>query len=305
MLYASTLRCRTVDVFIEAFELEMTQSRALALVHVAVGLFGLAGLFGKLVAADATVIVFGRTLFAAIALAPVAFWFGRNTSRRPPFGKLLGLGVLLALHWITFFLAIQTSTVAIGLLTFASFPIFTLLLELLTRQRSGRWTDGTLTLAVVTGLILITPQLSWDSSAFRGALWGVLSGFTFALLTLANRHMVRRHSVLSIALWQYVGAAACLAPFAALELIKLPPGELLLLVLLGVVFTAAAHAMFVSGLRRITAHTASLLSTLEPVYGIAVAWFLLDEVPEIRVLAGGSVILATAVAASVMRAEDT
>lgn len=283
----------------------MTQNRALVLVHVAVAFFGLAGLFGKLVAADATVIVFGRTLFAALALAPMAYWFNRGGNGHAPTYALLGLGVLLAVHWVTFFLAIQIATVAIGLLTYASFPLFTLLLELAFRQRSWRWIDLILTAAVVAGLALITPQLSWESSVFRGALWGLLSGFTFALLTLANRHMVKHHSVYSIALWQYLGAAICLAPFATLELVALPPGELLLLVLLGVVFTSAAHGFFVAGLRRITAHTASLLASLEPIYGIAAAWLLLDEAPELRVLAGGLIILTTAVAATLIRTEDT
>lgn len=279
----------------------MSQSRALLLLHIAVVFFGLAGLFGKLVAASAVTIVFGRTLFAALALAPLAFWVNRGEASEKPRFALIALGVLLAIHWITFFLAIQTATVAIGLLTYASFPIFTLLLELALRQRGWRWVDLILTLAVVVGLVLITPQLSWGSSVFRGALWGLLSGFTFALLTIANRHMVKQHSVISIALWQYLGAAACLAPFATMELVALPPGELLLLVLLGVVFTAAAHAFFVAGLRRITAHTASLLATLEPIYGIAAAWLLLDESPGTRVLAGGLVILVTAVAATLTR----
>ena len=138
------------------------------LLHIAVVFFGLAGLFGKLVAASAVTIVFGRTLFAALALAPLAFWFNRGKESEKPRFALVGLGVLLAIHWITFFLAIQTATVAIGLLTYASFPIFTLLLELALRQRNWRWVDLVLTLAVVAGLVLITPQLSWGSSVFRG-----------------------------------------------------------------------------------------------------------------------------------------
>ncbi len=95
--------------------------------HVAVLLFGLAGLFGKLLALPPPVIVFGRTTFATLALGLV--WFlARPRGDAAPFprrktGWLVLSGALLALHWVTFFKAIQVSTVAVGLLSLSSFPL--------------------------------------------------------------------------------------------------------------------------------------------------------------------------------------
>ncbi|MEQ9570407.1 MAG: EamA family transporter, partial [Longimicrobiales bacterium] len=103
-------------------------------VHLAVLLFGAAGLFGKLLALPPTVIVLGRVVFASAALGAVLAARGRRgTDRRAggggPVWGLAALGLLLAVHWVTFFHAIQVSSVAVGLLTFATFPVFAALLE--------------------------------------------------------------------------------------------------------------------------------------------------------------------------------
>ena len=94
--------------------------------HLAVLLFGFAGLFGKWLALPAVWIVLGRTSFAAATLLLV---LGAAGGWRAPSVRLLANGVLLAAHWVTFFEAIRVASVAIGLLGFASFPLFVLLIE--------------------------------------------------------------------------------------------------------------------------------------------------------------------------------
>ena len=100
-------------------------------IHLAVLLFGLAGLFGKFLTLSAFVIVLGRTFFASLTLALALLVTGRSS--RPRSGKdfalFLVLGGVLALHWTTFFHSIQVSTVAVGLVTFTTFPLFVTLME--------------------------------------------------------------------------------------------------------------------------------------------------------------------------------
>ena len=107
------------------------QLRGLVSANVAVLLFGLAGVLGKLSLLPAPLIVFGRSFFAGIVLLAVC-WL-RQISLRPKQSRdgylLIGQGVLLALHWTAFFQAINVSNVAIGLLSFSSFPLFTAMLE--------------------------------------------------------------------------------------------------------------------------------------------------------------------------------
>jgi drug/metabolite transporter (DMT)-like permease len=279
-------------------------------IHLAVLLFGAAGLFGRVLTLPPTLIVLGRVVFASAALGIVVALRRRHRGQlakahpAPGPGALQSgrgwmpmslLGLLLAVHWVAFFQAIQVSSVAVGLLTFATFPVFAAVLEpLLPGEHFDR---RTLAAAIVTlvGVGLVVPAPDLGDPIVQGALWGVFSGFTFALLSLANRTLVRRDSALTLALHQDLWATLFLLPFAFTAR-QLPTAEEWgLLVLLGVVFTAAAHALFIRGLRGVSAGRASVITALEPVYGVLLAWQILGERPEPRTLAGGALVLGAAV----------
>jgi drug/metabolite transporter (DMT)-like permease len=79
--------------------------------------------------------------------------------------------------------------------------------------------------------------------------------------------------------------------------------DMLWLALLGIVFTGVAHSLFIRGLAHVKAQTASVIASLEPVYGILAAALLLAEMPTLRELAGGVVILGTALYATLRKAD--
>jgi len=273
-----------------------SRGAALATLHLAVALFGCAGLFGKWLALPAVTIVLGRALVAALTLA-VLLRFKREPAALAGArfdGRLALNGAVLALHWVAFFQAIQVASVAVGLLGFASFPLFVLLLEAAGRQhalRRGEWLTAAL---VAAGLVLVVPEFRWTNRTVQGLAWGVLSGFAFALLAVANRSLAARYRAGTIALWQNGCAAACLLP-PALFVAALPDArELLLLVVLGVVCTALAHTLFIGSLKALSAHTASVVAALEPVYGIVLAFALLGEAPPPRTLGGAALIVGAA-----------
>lgn len=276
------------------------RSRALLALHFAVLLFGFAGLFGKWLPLPAVTIVFGRAAVASMALALLLPLSGERGDRRERFEwRLVAAGALLALHWVAFFVAIQTASVAVGLLGFASFPLFVLLLEALFRQRRLSAADWATVAVVSAGLLLVVPEFRWENRVVQGLAWGTLSGLTFALLAVANRALAARHAPGAIALWQNASAAVCLLPLVALAPVVPDAHALLLLVVLGVVCTALAHTLFVRSLRALSAHTASVVAALEPVYGIALAFLLLGETPAARTLAGAVLIIAAALYATV------
>ncbi|MBT8404759.1 MAG: DMT family transporter [Gemmatimonadetes bacterium] len=277
----------------------------LVAVHLAVLLFGAAGLFGKLVLLPPTLLVLGRVVFAAGALGVFLQWRERTgraaepggTDPAPPAARrwsLVGLGILLAIHWVTFFHAIQLSTVAIGLLTFATFPIFTALLEPL--LPGERFEAGTLAAAAVSlaGIAWVVPTPDWNDPYTQGAFWGVVSGATFALLSLANRLWVRDTAAARLAFHQDLWAAVVLLPFLVTATRWPTPSEWLALAFLGVVLTAGAHALFIHGLSGVRAGRAAVIASLEPVYGVVLAVLVLGERPEARTLVGGAVVLAAA-----------
>jgi drug/metabolite transporter (DMT)-like permease len=132
----------------------------------------------------------------------------------------------------------------------------------------------------------------------QGLAWGVLSGFSFALLAVSNRALAARRAPTVIAFWQNVCAAACLAPALALAPTRPDAREFALLLVLGVVCTALAHSLFIRSMRVLSAHTASVVAALEPVYGIALAIVLLGEVPDARTMLGAVLIVGAVLAAS-------
>jgi drug/metabolite transporter (DMT)-like permease len=274
-------------------------SRALAALHLAVLLFGFAGLFGKWLPLPPVTIVFGRAAVAAIALALMFRLAGERGEIRGRFEwALAASGAVLALHWVAFFQAIQTASVAVGLLGFASFPLFVLLLEATLRQRRLRLVEWVTAGLVTGGLLLVVPEFRWQNRVVQGLLWGTVSGFTFALLAVANRTLAARHSASAIAFWQNACAAACLLPLVAVTAVVPDARAVLLLLVLGVVCTALAHTLFIRSLRALSAHTASVVAALEPVYGIALALLLLGEMPPARTLAGAVLIIGAAIYAS-------
>src|SRR3546814_17655939 len=105
----------------------MNRQRAVFAIHIAAVLFGLTGIFGELIQADAMVITAGRAGFAVLALLAVM----RSRRSSPLLGitrtniwVLAMAGSMLAVHWVTFFLAVTISGVAVATLGFASFPAF-------------------------------------------------------------------------------------------------------------------------------------------------------------------------------------
>jgi drug/metabolite transporter (DMT)-like permease len=272
---------------------------ALAACHAAVALFGFAGVFGKWIEWDPVAIVLGRTAVAGVVLA--FFVRYRLGAWRPPHWIAVPNGVILAVHWVAFFTAIKVSTVAIGLLGYASFPLFVPFLErsmLGVPIRRGKLAGAAL---VAVGLVLLVPEFTWKSHTVRGLAWGVLSGFMFALLTVRIRKLAPDRWPSEMALWQNSIAALCVLPVVLWQGGLGGPvnaGTLGKMLLLGVFCTAAAHALYAASLARLPASTVAVCAALEPVYGMALAVALLGEVPNARTIAGATVIVVAALVAS-------
>src|SRR5215831_6164413 len=173
---------------------------ALLAINSAVMLFGLAGVLGKMTGLPATIIVFGHVVVAGAALSVVALTLGASLRPRKARDALIlcGQGLLLAVHWVAFFQSINVSNVAIGLLSFSSFPLFTALLEpTLLRQRL-RGAELVGALLVLPGVYLLVPSTSPSNATTQGVLWGVLAGATFALLSVGNRWLGRTYASVTI-----------------------------------------------------------------------------------------------------------
>jgi drug/metabolite transporter (DMT)-like permease len=273
-------------------------------VLVALPFVSLTGLFGKFISHSPLLIVQGRTVFAFGALLLVLLILRKKIifSNFREWLRLVLCGIILGVHWIAFFKSIQVSTVAIGLLTFASYPLFTTFLEPIFFQEKLIKRNVSAVFVVIFGLALMATSSPENSdgvisgSVIQGVLWGLGGGLGFALLTLMNRGHVRHHSPLLLTCWQNGFAALVLLPWSFYESWVLTTADWTLLLILGVVCTVGGHALLINGLKNLQAQTVSMLiAGLEPVCAIVFALFLLGEVPSIQTLVGGSLIVSTTV----------
>jgi len=274
--------------------------------HVAVLLFGVAGLFGKLVSASPAIIVFGRTFFAALVIfLGLRFYrVGLAISSRRALPVILASGLVLAVHWLAFFHAIQLSTIAVGLVGYATFPVFVTFLEPLLSGQKHRAIDFVSAALVVLGLVLVAPGFSLEDKGLVGLLWAIFSGVLFAVLTLMNRRLVANDPPFIVVFYQLSVAALCLFPFVVGKVTELDSRNLWLLLFLGVLCTAVPHTLFIKSLGILKAQLASVVSALEPVYGIALAIIFLHEIPELKTLLGAALVLGAVLLAMSAHAQE-
>lgn len=278
-------------------ETDKTRIWALVEINSAVLLFGLAGLFAKWIHQSAFIIVLGRTFIGALTLLIILLMSGESVGiSGQKEGKMLLLpGIILALHWYTFFKAIQISTVAIGLLGYATFPLFVFLLEVIFLKEKNKLRHFFYILPGVLGIIILLPENIFTSAQGMGLLLAILAGFTFAILSIINKYMVKNISPVKIAFYQDLVAAIFVSFWVVPGGVVLHLHDILLLLALGVFCTAIAHTLFIKGMKHVKTRTASMFALLEPVYGIILAFVLLNEPLLWNYILGGIFILTSGI----------
>ncbi|MHA3902196.1 DMT family transporter [Castellaniella sp. WN] len=282
----------------------MNSRQATMAIHVTAVLFGLTGIFGELIQAGATLITAGRAAFATATLLLFMVRTGhrpvRHGRRAPP--VLLAAGILLAVHWTTFFAAVKIGGIAIATLGFASFPAFITLFEGFLFKERTRASEWAVVALVTAGLALVTPSLDFGDQATAGLGWAVASGLSFALFTLANRKAVGLVPARELACWENGVVVLLTLPWCLAEFSGLRTLDWVWLFMLGVFCTALPHALLVASLTHLKARTAGIVIALEPVYAILFAAILFAQYPSARALAGGTLIIGAIVWSGLRRA---
>jgi len=273
------------------------QTQGLLSVHSAVLLFGFTALFSKLIALSAIDITFLRTLPALAAIA-LYMYYGKQ---RFALGSINNyaiaglLGILLATHWVTYFHAMQVSSVAIGVISLYTYPVITVLLEPLFHREKPLFKDIISAIVVLYGVYLLVPEFSLNAKQLQGALWGVLSALLFAMRNIIQRRYFHQHSAISAQFYQIIVVCLLLLAFSAASITKVTAPQWLLLLLLGVVFTALPHTLFTHSLRYLKAKTVSLIGCIQVVYATALAALILSEIPDWKTIVGGILVISAAV----------
>lgn len=273
---------------------DVIRRRALWQMHGATVLFGISGIFGKLIASSASMLVFGRSAFALAAMSLLLLRLRRFPWQDLTVRGVVSLcacGALLCTHWVTFFIAVKVGGVAVGTLGFACFPAFVALLEGVLFREKLTGAEYLLIALVSIGLVLVTPDFSFDNRATEGLMWGVLSGLIYALLALANRRAAASINGGQVCWWQNLTVLVLLAPFCLRDVPAVSGIDWLWIACLGLLCTGLAYSLFINSLQVLKARVAAMIIALEPVYAILVAWVLFHETPSLRMVAGGALII--------------
>lgn len=277
--------------------------RNILYLHVAVMLFALSGVVAQFVQIPAVLVALGRVVSSSLTLLLLALF--RKTPLRLESRKdylfLILTGAVMAVHWTTFFQSIQTSTVAIGSITFSTFPLFLTVLEPVLFREKLRRSSVVRAVLLFAGVLITIPEFSTQNQMTVGILWGMVSSLTYAVMTLANRYFSRKYEGSLVCLYEQGTAAVVLLPALFLVDVHWRPADIAGIVFVGVVCTALAYSLYVSAQKGVRAQTAGIISGMETVYGIVYALVLLGEVPTLRELVGGAVILAVALSSSLQR----
>ena len=165
------------------------------------------------------IIVLGRVFFSSIFLLIIILYLKKDIKlkQKKHYFYLVLMGVILAIHWSTFFKSIQVSTVAIGLLTFSTFPVFVTFLEPYFFKEKIKLSDIVIAIVTLLGVMLVIPKFELGNNLTQGVMWGIVSGFTYAILSMLNRKFVKEYSSPVIAFYEQFVATIVLIPFLFLQ----------------------------------------------------------------------------------------
>jgi len=264
-------------------------TRAYAELHIAVFLFGFTAILGDLISLSATVLVWWRVLITCISLLFLLRFGKRMTklSRRKQ-TILFGIGILVALHWITFFGAIKYSNASITLIALATASFFTAFLEPLILKRPISKVEVILGLLIIPGMVLVVSNI--DLSMYIGIYLGLISALLASLFSILNKKYIDDADPMTItfielgAAWIFISLCFPFLFYFSEDMPRIMPTgmDFIYLLILALACTTLAYILSLRALKHLTAFASNLTINLEPVYGIILAWLILKENKELN-----------------------
>lgn len=279
--------------------------KSILFLHVAVMLFGFSGVLAQYVQVPAVLVAMGRVIYSSLLLLAISLVKKDKLTleSKKDYALIIGTGVIMAIHWSSFFQAIQVSSVAIGTITFSTFPLFLTFMEPVVFKEKLRARSVISAVILLAGVYITVPEFSVENQVTVGILWGMLCSFTYAIMTLGNRYFSKKYTGRIICLYEQGTAAIVLLPALWLVKVEWRPVDIAGVAAIGFVCTAIAYSLYVSAQKGVRAQTAGIISGMETVYGIIFAFVFLREVPTVRELIGGTVILGVALYSS-LKSDD-
>ena len=268
--------------------------------NLAVLFISTSGVLGRYIDLPIPITIGSRALLAGIILFLFCKWKGIDLRiKKKDKGTMLLSGVLLGIHWITYFYALKLSNVAIAMLSLFTFPAITAILEPLMLKTKVQKAHLALGLTILIGIYFLVPDLNLENSHSKAVGFGVLSALTFSIRNILIKAKADQYNGSALMVNQLFTISVLLCPFFFLldssNVIQYLPATFLLALLT----TAIGHTLFLYSFKHFSTVSASIISSLQPVYGILLAILFLGEYPSLSTVLGGSIIISSVVLESV------
>lgn len=266
-----------------------TIKRAYLELHLAVFLFGFTAILGDLIQLTALVLVWWRVLLTSASLfpfsSPLTIWKDLGALM---FWRFAGIGVIVALHWLTFYGAVKWSNASICLVCMATTSFFTSFLEPIIVGRPFRWYEMLIGLLIIPGMVLVVSNI--EPGMMMGVVSGLTSAFLAAIFSTYNKKYIGQYNSMRITFlelssaWLFLSIVIAIMFLGGADFGSFWPVSLSdwgYLIILALLCTSFAYTISLRALKHISAFAANLTVNLEPVYGIFLAWILLNENKEL------------------------
>lgn len=258
-------------------------------------IWGSIGVFVRYLNLPVIVIVFYRVAFASLAgfiiFSLEKLW--HEFLLKPFPWRVILMGSLLGFNWLAFFLSIKLTTVANAVLLTYTAPLFiAIMAPFLLKESLEKTTVWALFLSFIgISLIFAPASIELNYRQLSGIFWGLVSGFTYAILVILVKPLLKLYHPIALMFLESFTAAVVMFPFALRQSYKLNFFSLALLVIMGVFHSAIANILYLDGLRQLKAQIAGVLSYLDPLSASFFAFLFLQETPAWETVLGGILIL--------------
>jgi drug/metabolite transporter (DMT)-like permease len=254
------------------------------LLHLIIFVWGFTGILGKLIHLDFYSIVWYRVLIAFLSLT-IGLKFLKMPMKIPSrklFFATLGVGIIVTVHWLTFYKSIQLSTASLGVLCLSTTTLHVTWLEPLVMKRKFSWIEFGLGAIVIYGIYIVSDNFSGND--FESLAYGLTSALLAAFFSVFNARLAKEGVPSSAITLHEMGIGILFLTILLYFLGKFEASffimtwsDLLWLLFLGIICTSLAFLLTIEVVKKLGAFTASLSINLEPVYTIILAIVILKE----------------------------
>ncbi len=266
-------------------------------------LISTSGPLGRYIDLPVAVIIAFRALIGGILIYLFCRWKGYNfTLKKHDLRIIITGGVLMLMHWLTYFYALKLSNVSIGMLSLFTFPVITALLEPLLLKTKFQMIHMILGGLVIVGIYFLVPEFDISNNYTKALGFGVFSAVCYALRNIIMKSKVSEYNGSILMLYQLIIISIVLFPsFFILDTSNIAD-EIPAALVLALLTTALGHTMFLYSFRHFSTTSVSIMSSVQPIYGILLGMLFLNENPDQHAVLGGILILTSVVVES-MRAK--